>query len=152
MGAGVSLSLPQEGVHGACIFSSFFSLISVPFAREHVAFCEKIYSGGFNLPDNERLIVLFHKTFLLRAKVDLGRALAWFHMWSDEAVGSTHSSDLLVSALSDLDQSRSKDEGLLKSSVIDRGVMNLLVWLSKCGIHWCRYPQKAKNTFTVQLF
>ena len=81
MGARVSLSLPQEGDHGSSIFSSFFSLISVPFAREHVSICEKNYSGGFNLPDNERLLILFHKTFLLRAKVDLCGALAWFHMW-----------------------------------------------------------------------
>ena len=118
MGVGVSLSLPREGVHG--------SLISVPFAREHVSICEKNYSGGFNLQDNERLLVLFHKTFLLRAMVDLGGALAWFHMWSDEAVGSTHSSDLLVSALSDLDPSRSKDKGRPKSSIIDRGVTDLV--------------------------
>ena len=117
MEAGVSLSLPREGVHG--------SLISIPFAREHVSICEKNYSGGFNLPDNERLLVLFHKTFLLRARVDLGGALAWFHMWSDEAVGSTHSSDLLVSTLSDLNSSRSKDKGLPESSIIDRGVTDL---------------------------
>ena len=38
-------------------------------------------------------------------------ALAWLHMWSDEAVGYTHSLDLQVSALSDFDPSRSKDEG-----------------------------------------
>ena len=35
MGAGVSLFLSWEGVHGECICSSFFSLISDPFPREH---------------------------------------------------------------------------------------------------------------------
>ena len=57
MEAGVSLSLPQEGVHGASIFASVLSLISVPFAREHVSICERNFSGGFNQPDNERLLV-----------------------------------------------------------------------------------------------
>ena len=53
-------------------------------------------------------------------RVEIG-ALAWLHMWSDEAMGYTHSSDLQVSALSDLDPSRSKDEGLPESSIIGRG-------------------------------
>ena len=53
MGAGVSLSLPREGVHGASIFSSILSLISVPFAREHVSIRERNFSGGFNQRDNE---------------------------------------------------------------------------------------------------
>ena len=41
-------------------------------------------------------------------------------------MGSTHSSVLLVSALSDLDLSQSKDEGLSESSIIDRGVTDLV--------------------------
>ena len=73
MGAGVSLSLPRKGVLGANVFSSFFSLISIPFTRELVSICEGKFSGDFNLPDNEKLLVLFHITFLLRARVDLGR-------------------------------------------------------------------------------
>ena len=78
MGAGVSLFLSREGVHGAGIFSSFFSLIFDPFPREHgfyvgsvpssreqvyngnssglreqVSLCERNSSGGFKLPDTE---------------------------------------------------------------------------------------------------
>ena len=35
MGAGVSLSLSREGIHGASVFSLVFSLISDPFPRDH---------------------------------------------------------------------------------------------------------------------
>ena len=47
-------------------------------------------------------------------------------MWSDEAVGYTHSSYLQVSALFDLDPSRSKDEGLPESSIIGCGDTDLV--------------------------
>ena len=106
-------------------------MISVPFAREHVSICEKFFSGGFNLPDNERLLVLFHKIFLVRARVDLGGALAWLLMWPDVAVGSTHSSDLLVSSLSNLDPSRSKEEGLPEYSIIGFPAISLAVFQKK---------------------
>ena len=81
-------------------------------------------------------------------------ALAWLHMWSDEAVGYTHSSYLQVSALSDLDPSRSKDEGLSESSIIGREDTDMVFPLfrriytafpsrecsnpSQMGIHLCR--------------
>ena len=61
--------------------------------------------------------------------MDLGGALVWIHMWSDEVVGSTHSSDLLVSTLSDLDPNRSKDEGLQESFFIGRGDADLVFQL-----------------------
>ena len=35
MGAGVSLSLSRDGVHGESILSSIFSLITDPFPREY---------------------------------------------------------------------------------------------------------------------
>ena len=75
-------------------------------------------------------------------------------MWSDEAMGYTHSSDLQVSALSDLDPSRSKDEGLSESSIIGREDTDMVFPLfrriytafpsrecsnpSHMGIHLCR--------------
>ena len=58
MGAGVSLSLSRDGVHGESICSSFFSLISdpfprelgfyvgsVPFSREHVYYGSNLLEG-----------------------------------------------------------------------------------------------------------
>ena len=57
MGAGVSLYLPREGVNGASIFASFFSLISVPFDRELVSIYERILSGGFNLPEGDYISI-----------------------------------------------------------------------------------------------
>ena len=58
MGAGVSLSLSRDGIHGECICSSSFSLISDPFPRElgfyvvSVPFSwEQVYYGGICSPD-----------------------------------------------------------------------------------------------------
>ena len=55
MGAGVSLSLSRDGVHGESIWSSSFSLISDPFPREHVFYVvsvpfsrEQVYYGSFS--------------------------------------------------------------------------------------------------------
>ena len=55
MGAGVSLSLSRDGVHGESIWSSSFSLISDPFPREHVIYVvsvpfsrEQVYYGSFS--------------------------------------------------------------------------------------------------------
>ena len=93
MEAGVSLSLPREGVHGASIFSSFASLISVPFAREHVSICERKFSGGFNLPDH-----------------------VFSGAWSDKVVDSTHSANRLEILLSDVDPSQAVGEGRPLSS------------------------------------
>ena len=53
MGEGVSLSLPREGAPAAILLPAFSSLISVPFTREHVSLCERNFSGGLNLPDNQ---------------------------------------------------------------------------------------------------
>ena len=57
MGAGVSLSLSRDGVHGESICSSYFSLISDLFLREHdfyvvsVPFLrEQVYYGKCILP------------------------------------------------------------------------------------------------------
>ena len=58
-------------------------------------------------------------------RVTIG-ALTWFQMFSDEAEGSTHSSDLLLSALSVLDPIRSNDERLPESSIIGCGDAELV--------------------------
>ena len=112
MGAGVSLSLPQEEVHGACIFSLFFSLISVPFARVPVCIRERNFPGGFNMPDNESLFVLVHKTFLLRARVDLGEKRSNFKNKGNSA----------RSAVKDI---RSSLEGTRSSMTMIHGVLVL---------------------------
>ena len=68
MGAGVSLSLSRNGVHGESICSSFFSLISGPFPREHgfyvgsVPFARKLsLSQISSLRCLEEIDSLFHK-------------------------------------------------------------------------------------------
>ena len=54
----------------------------------------------------------------------------WCQVWSDEAVGTTQSSDLQVSALSDSDPSRSSDGGLPESPIIGREDAELVFQLS----------------------
>ena len=98
METGVSLSLPREGVHGASIFSSFVSLIFVPFARELVSICDRKFSGGFNLSDH-----------------------VFSGAWSDKVGDSTHSANQLEILLSDIDQSKAVGEGRPLSSFLDLG-------------------------------
>ena len=58
MGAGVSLSLSRDGVHGESILSSISSLISDPFPWEYDFYVVSVpcsrepgFSGGFSLPE-----------------------------------------------------------------------------------------------------
>ena len=76
-GRWVSLSFPPSGVPNATHLTSVSSVISVPFTREHV-------SSGW------RYLQVF------RAAIG---ASACSPKWSNEAVGSSHSEDLLETAL-----------------------------------------------------
>ena len=171
MGAGVSLSLPQNGfsVRHIIVVSGSFArdldlnlVVSVPFQREQG------FSGVFNLPDlGSSLCVDLEDSallFLVQSKADYRQAspcsathlssnpmLPLFVVrpechghcrWLDD-VGANHSADMMETDLSFLFPGRFKGEGQLESSFLGRGFVDLVIPLSRSGVVTVMVPARS---------
>ena len=116
MGAGVSLYLSRDGVHGESVCSSFFPLLSDPFPREHGFYVGSVPFSRDHIPflvsvsmscSTTRKQVSSDGSFL-KFRMAIGTG-ARIHKWSNDVFDYSLSADLLVPAL--LGGSPSRSEG-----------------------------------------
>ena len=171
MGAGVSLSLPQNGFsvcHIIVVSGSFARdldldlVVSIPYQREQG------FSGLFNLPDLGSSLCADLKVsallFPVQSKVDYRQASPCYaaHLssnpmlplfvlrpechghcrWLDD-VGANHSADMMETDLSFLFPGRFKGEGQSESSFIGRRFVDLVFPLSRSGVVAVMVPARS---------
>ena len=106
MGAGVSLSLSRDGVHGESIWCLFFPLLSDPFPREYgfyvgfVPFTRDqvpiLVSGSMSCSTTRKQVSSDGSFLKFRIAIGTG---ARIHKWSNDVFDYSLSADLMVTAL-----------------------------------------------------